>query len=229
MALEKRLNTLANNVANLSTAGYRGDGVTFATMLAQNGDTSVAFVSPGSDFISRANGDLTKTDNPLDVAVQGEAWLGIKTPNGVAYTRDGRMRMTATGQLQTLDGYAILDAGNSAISVDPAAGAPTISADGMITQAGQQVAALGLFNIDNTAKLSRFDNSGVYTDKPATAVLDFNSNGIMQGFVEGSNVNPILEMAKLIQISRAFESVSTATTQSESSLGDAIKTLGSTS
>jgi len=229
MSLDKRLDTLANNVANLSTAGYRGDGVTFATLLAQNGDRSVAFVSPGTDFISRKTGDLTKTDNPLDVAVQGEAWLGIKTPNGVAYTRDGRMKMTPNGDLQTLDGYSILDAGSSAVSVDPTAGPPTIAADGMITQGGRQIGALGLFAIDDTAKISRFDNSSIYTDKPATAVLDFNSNGIMQGFVEGSNVNPILEMTKLIAISRAFDSVSTATTQSESSLTDAIKTLGSNS
>jgi flagellar basal-body rod protein FlgF len=229
MSLEKRLTTLANNVANLSTAGYRADGVTFATLMAQNGDRSVAFVSPGMDFISRKTGDLTKTDNPLDVAVQGDAWLAIRTPGGIAYTRDGRMRMTPTGELQTLSGYPVLDVGNSPISVDPNAGPPAISADGMITQNGTQIGALGLFSIDDTATLSRFANSGVYTDKPAAAVLDFSTNGVMQGFVEGSNVNPVLEMAKLIEISRAFENVSNATTQSESSLTDAIKSLGSSS
>src|SRR5260221_8423209 len=218
ISLEKRLTTLANNVANMNTAGFRADGVTFASLLSQGGGKSVAFVSPGTDFISRKTGDLTKTDNPLDVAIQGDAWLAFKTPQGVAYTRDGRMRMTTTGDLQTLSGYPVLDAGNSAIAIDPNGGPPSIAPDGMLTQGGRQIGALGLFSIDETAKLSRYANSGVTSDKPATAVLDFSTNGFMQGFVEGSNVNPILEMAKLISISRAFDSVSSVTSQSESSL-----------
>jgi flagellar basal-body rod protein FlgF len=86
---------------------------------------------------------------------------------------------------------------------------------------------LGLFSIDDGAKLTRYDNSGVIPDKPATAVLDFTENGVVQGFVEGSNVNPITEMTKLITVSRAFDGIAAATEKSESSLTDAIKTLGS--
>jgi flagellar basal-body rod protein FlgF len=97
----------------------------------------------------------------------------------------------------------------------------------MISQKGNQVGALGLFTIDNDAKLSRYGNSGVIPDKPATPVLDFTSNGVAQGFAEGSNVNPIMEMTKLIAVSRAFDGITAATEKSESSLTDAIKTLGS--
>jgi flagellar basal-body rod protein FlgF len=227
IALEKRLETIANNVANMNTVGYRADGVTFAAELARAGDDRVAFASTGNAFISRQNGAMTRTDNPLDVAVQGDGWLAIQTPGGIAYTRDGRMKLTDTGQLQTVNGYQVLDAGGAPIAVDPDAGAPTIAGDGMITQDNKQVSAIGLFLIPDDARLTRAANSGVIPDKPATPVLDFSQNGIVQGSIEESNVNPIMEMSKLITVTRSFDSINSAMNQSESSLQDAIKTLGS--
>jgi flagellar basal-body rod protein FlgF len=228
VALERRLQTIASNVANMNTVGYRADGVSFETQLAKAGDATVAFAGSGSDFISRRTGAISKTDNPLDVAVQGDAWLGIKTPAGTVYTRDGRMTLKESGELTTLNGYSVLDAGGAPILLDASAGLPEISRDGMISQKGNQVGALGLFAIDDNAKLTRYNNSGVIPNKPATAVLDFGANGVVQGFVEDSNVNPIMEMTKLITVTRAFDSIAAATEKSESSLTDAIKTLGST-
>ena len=229
VALESRLETIANNVANMNTVGFRADGVSFSTELARAGDDQVAFASAGAGFISRQNGPMSKTDNPLDLAVQGDGWFAIKTPSGVAYTRDGRMRVTDTGLLQTLNGYQVLDAGGAPIGIDTEAGTPTIAADGMITQDGKQVAAIGLFSIPDNARLTRAPNSAVIPDKPATPVLDFTQNGIVQGSVEGSNVDPIMEMSKLISVTRSFDSINSAMTQSESSLQDAIKTLAATS
>jgi flagellar basal-body rod protein FlgF len=167
-----------------------------------------------------------KTDNPLDVAVQGDGWLALQTPAGTAYTRDGRMRMQPGGVLQSVGGYPVLDAGNSPITLDPDAGPVTIAQDGMITQGGRQIGAIGLFSLDNSAKLKRFDNSSVMPSKPATPVLDFTQNGVTQGYVEGANVNPLMEMEKLILLSRTFENVNSAINGSEASLKDAIKVLG---
>src|SRR5581483_1973825 len=82
----------------------------------------------------RARRARSQTDNPLDVAVQGDAWLGIQTPGGTAYTRDGRLRMTPTGELQTLTGHAVLDTGGAPILLDPTGGPPRIGRDGTITQ-----------------------------------------------------------------------------------------------
>ncbi len=200
LTLERRLEALAINVANMNTVGYRAAGVSFHTYVSRTGDQPVAYSSAGRDYITRTEGPLIKTDNPLDVAVQGEGWLAMQTPSGTVYTRDGRMRMKPTGELESLDGHPILDAGNTPIILDPNAGAPTIGGDGMINQGGQQIGAIGLFRIDPSAKFSRYENSGVIPDKPATPILDFDNNGIVQGHVEGSNVNPILEMAKLITI-----------------------------
>ena len=223
---ERRLETIASNVANMNTVGYRADGVTFETEVAKAGDNRIAYVSTGSPFISRQTGATVKTGNPFDVAVQGDGWMSISNANGVAYTRDGRMRMSETGALETLNGDAVLDAGGAPIILNPAADAPTISGDGMIAQDGRQVGAIGLFAIDDDAKLTRTGTSGVIPDKPPTPILDFTQKRHPQGFVEGANVNPIQEMTKLIAVTRTFDGVSSQMSQTEASLQDAIKTLG---
>jgi flagellar basal-body rod protein FlgF len=226
VALDRRLQTIATNIANQSTPGYRAEEVDFKSLVSRSGDTPVAFVSHGETHISRKPGVPFKTDNPLDVAVQGDSWLALKGPSGVVYTRDGRMRMQPGGELQSLGGYPVLDAGSSPIVLDPEGGPVMIAQDGMITQGGLQIGAIGLFSLDNTAKLKRADNSGVTSAKPATPVLDFSTNGVAQGYVEGANVNPLLEMEKLILLSRTFENVASAIEGSESSLKDALKILG---
>lgn len=229
VALQKRLETIAHNVANASTAGFRGESVSFQTIMARTGATSTAFVAPAGAWLSREAGEIRKTDNPLDVAVQGDGWFAIRTPDGVAYTRDGRMRMLETGEVQTLTGHAVLDAGDSPIVIDPNAGPPRIARDGMITQNGRQIGALGLFRLPEDAPLRRYDTSSVMSDAQGRPVLDFVSNGVAQGFVEGANVNPVMEVARLMTVSRAFESVSHLIETTEASLQDAIKTLGGAS
>jgi flagellar basal-body rod protein FlgF len=225
VSLSKRLETIANNVANMNTPGWRADGTAFSAEVAKIGDSRVAYVAPQSTYISQQSGPLVKTDNPLDVAVQGDSWFAIRTKAGIAYTRDGRLTLAETGELKTLTGNSILDAGGAPIILDPAAGPPTIANDGMISQSGRQVGAIGLFSLSDATSLARAENSGVIPNKPATPILDFTQNGIVQGSVEGSNVNPIEEMTKLITVTRNFDSVSAEVTQTESSLQDAIKTL----
>jgi flagellar basal-body rod protein FlgF len=229
VALQKRLDTIANNIANVNTGGFRAEEVSFATIFSRAGGTSTAFATAGESYISRRPGEITTTGGSLDIAVQGDAWFSIRTPDGVAYTRDGRLHMDDAGALLTVNNHPILDAGGASILLDPSAGAPTISQDGMISQGGRQIGAVGLYTIDPSARLSRSDNSSVTTDLPATPVLDFTNNGVMQGVVEGSNVNPVLEMTRMIAVSRSFESAGNAIQSSENALQDAIKTLGATS
>jgi flagellar basal-body rod protein FlgF len=229
VALQKRLDTIANNIANMNTGGYRAEEVSFASLLSKHGKTPTAFATAGESYISRRTGEMVSTGSPLDVAVQGSGWFALRTPDGVAYTRDGRLHMDEGGALLSVNNYPILDAGGASIQLDPAGGAPTISQDGMISQNGAQVGAIGLFTIDPAARLSRSSNSSVIPDIPASPVLDFTNDGIMQGMAEGSNVNPVLEMARMINVSRSFESASNAIQSSENSLQDAIKALGATS
>jgi flagellar basal-body rod protein FlgF len=178
-------------------------------------------------MLKRRGRRIGRTDNPLDFAVQGDGWFGIQTPSGPAYTRDGRTRIDESGTLRSLSGDPILDAGGAPILVDGSAGALTVSSDGMISQNGRQVGAIGLFEIDPGALLRRAENSGVVPDRPATPILDFTRAGVVQGAVESSNVDPVREMARLIEVTRAFDGVAAEASQSEGSLQDAIKTFGS--
>ncbi|WP_262027319.1 flagellar basal-body rod protein FlgF [Microvirga sp. Mcv34] len=226
VAMEKRLNTIANNVANMNTGGFRADEVKFEEILSLAAKENVSFASSGHNYVSRRTGPVVKTDNPLDVAIQGEAWFAFDGPRGPVYTRDGRFKMNENGDLLTVEGYRVLDAGGSPIALDPMGGAPNISHDGTITQGTSQVGAIGLFNLRNDSRLSRFGNSGVMSSIPGEVVQDFNSNGIQQGFSEGSNVNPVLEMTKMIAVQRNFDSAATTIQESESTFMDAIRSLG---
>ncbi len=229
IALTKRLDTIANNVANSSTVGFRADEISFESLVSRQTKTPTSFTTSGQAHISRNNGAMIKTNNPLDIAVQGNAWLAFQGPNGVVYTRDGRMRMLDTGELQTVNGHSILDAGGAPMVLNANAGPPEIARDGMITQNNQQVGAVGLFRLPENAMLARFENSGVIPNLPAEPVLDFTANGVAQGFIEQSNVNPVKEMTSLIAVSRTFESLMTAVSDTESTLQSAIRTLGETS
>ncbi|MGO9391333.1 flagellar basal-body rod protein FlgF [Rhodoblastus sp.] len=229
VALQKRLDTIANNIANANTGGYRAEEVSFSTIFSHAGATPTAFATSGDSYISRKTGELNPTGNPLDIAVQGDGWFALRTPAGVAYSRDGRMHMDNGGALVSVNNYPLLDAGGAGILLDPSAGPPTISQDGMILQNGRQIGAVGLYTIAPSARLSRFDNSSVLTDQPATPVLDFSNNGVIQGMSEGSNVNPVLEMTHMIAVSRAFESAGNAVQSSETTMLDAIKSLGASS
>jgi flagellar basal-body rod protein FlgF len=226
VALQRRMETIANNVANSTVPGFRGEHVRFESMLSDSATESVAHAGSGDTYINRSPGQLVRTDNPLDIAVQGDAWFGIQTPSGTVYTRDGRMQISANGDLQSIGGHPMLDVGGAPIQVDPGGGPLHIASDGMITQRNRQLGAVGLFKIDEDALLERYENSGVIPDKPATPVLDFNNVEIAQGHIENSNVNPMWEMSELVMVSRSYEAVSSSISQSEDSLREAIRALG---
>jgi flagellar basal-body rod protein FlgF len=228
IAMLKRLDSIANNVANAQTAGFRAEEVKFESLISQPGLEPTAFASPGDTYLSRKAGEIVKTGNPFDVAVTGDGWLAIQAPAGTAYTRDGRMRMLPTGDLETLNGYPVLDVGGAPVQLDPSAGEPSIAPDGTITQGGRQIGALGLFTIPEDAALTRFENSGVIPSVPAEPALDFAKVGVTQGFIERANVNPVMEISKLIQLQRAFDAISASVRETENSLNDAITTLGET-
>ena len=117
------------------------------------------------------------------------------------------MRMTPTGELQTLNGHPILDAGNAPILLDPNAGPPRIGRDGTITQNNRAGRRHRPVQHRRKAKLTRFRELRRHARPPATPVVEFTKTGMRQGFVERANVNPVLEMSRLIMISRAFEVV----------------------
>ncbi|THV23714.1 flagellar basal-body rod protein FlgF [Peteryoungia ipomoeae] len=229
MALERRLTTIADNMANVNTVGFRGTEVKFDEVLSRTGNelnAKIAFVNQGNDYLSTRNGELAQTGNPLDFAVKGDAWFAIDTPVGQVLTRDGRFTMTDQGALVTIRGYPVLDAGGAPIQLNRAGGPPEVGADGTLRQDGVQVATLGLFSADVRNGFVRYENSGVTTVDNPQPVVDNPEISVMQGYVENSNVNGISQMTQLIQVNRAFESVSAMIRESENSLSEAIKVLG---
>lgn len=134
VALEKRLQTIANNVANVNTAAFRTDVVKFETVLSKAGANPVAFSSPGDNIISREMGSITESGNPLDVAVVGQGWIAFAGPNGTVYTRDGRLQIAANGDLQTVSGFPVIDSGGAQITLDPNGGPVSIARSGAITR-----------------------------------------------------------------------------------------------
>jgi flagellar basal-body rod protein FlgF len=227
VALERRLNTIADNVANATTTGFRATGVKFEDLVTGLGKNSISFVSTGSTYLSMANGPLKETGNPLDFAVRGDAWFGLQTPDGPIMTRDGRFTMLDDGMLVSVQGYPVLDAGGAELLLNPQAGRPTVGGDGTLRQNGELVGAIGLFDFQPGLDFRRYGNSGIVPEGEPVPIVDRPDVGVVQGFLEGSNVDPVLEITRLIQVQRAFENVSSLLRDSENSLRDAVKTLGS--
>lgn len=226
IALERRLNTIADNVANAGTVGFRATQVKFEDVVSGLGGNSISFVSTGGTYLSEAKGGFRNTGNQLDFAIRGDAWFGIETPDGPVMTRDGRFTMLQNGQIVTVEGYPVLDAAGTALQVDAAGGAPVVSADGFMRQNGEQVGAIGLFSFEPGPDFRRYGNSGVVPVGDPEPLLDRADAGVIQGFVEDSNVNPVLEMSRLIMVQRAFESANASIRETEQTFGDAVKSLG---
>lgn len=229
VALANRLETVATNVANMNTAGYRADEVKFHEIVSRAGPDPVAFASEGSRYISLQSGAVIQTGNALDIAVDGDGWIGVETGGGIAYSKDGRMQIDAQGVLRDLSGNGILSTGGAPIVLDPEAGEPQISPDGTVTQGDLVVGNIAVFSLDPAARLERSIGSAVMTDLPGQPILEFTDVALRQGYVEGANVNPVREMTKLIMITRAFESAANLIETSERSQTTAIRELGEVS
>lgn len=226
MALQKRLDTIAHNVANSSTPGFRAENVTFESIVSRKGHSSVAYASDGAATFASTAGPTTETGNPLDVAIKGDAYLAFEDGGTSVYTRDGRLRLSSAGHVETVTGRPVLDAGGAPIQINAGRGPLVVASNGVISQGGATVGRIGLFKLPPGATLARHEGAGLVSDRPAEPVADFTEVQIVQGHLEGSNVNPVLEMTRLIAVTRAFQAVSSMIESSDTKLADAIRTLG---
>ena len=134
VALERRLETIADNVANMNTVGYRATACRFEAAFAKAGDDQLAYVSRGSDFISRRSGAVDQDRQSARFRRAGRRLVRDPDARQASSIRaTAACRSTNAGELQTLNGYPVLDAGGAPILLDPNAGPPTIARDGMIT------------------------------------------------------------------------------------------------
>lgn len=229
VALARRLETIANNVANAGTVGYRAEAITFATIVSKTQPFNTSFTFDGGPHIDTSSGGFKQTGNPLDVAIHGNGYLSISTPQGIAYTRDGRMQMLPSGDIVSLQGHPILDAGGAPLTADPRGGALEIAGDGTVRQQGRAVGNIGLFDVDFTKGYKRYENSAFLPAATPIPIDDFTGNNFVQGFTEESNVNPVIEMTRLISVQRAFEAMSASLEQRDQALRETIQGLGARS
>lgn len=229
IALERRLTTIADNMANVNTVGFRSTEVKFDEMMAKTRNelnAKVAFVSQGNDYLSTRAGAMSQTGSSLDFAIKGDAWFSIDSPEGPILTRDGRFTIRDDGALVSTRGYPVLDAGGAPIQLQRDGGPITVGLDGSIRQGEQTVASLGIFEADVSQGYLRHENSGISTVAEPQPIVNRPDIGVVQGYLEQSNVNGISEMTQLIQVNRAFESISSLMRDTESTFSEAIKTLG---
>ena len=224
--METRLATVANNVANMRTGGFRAETVNFDTVLSDYKSDRVNFAALGQTHIDRAQGPIEPTGNPLDMAIVGDGWFGIETPAGLAYTRDGRFTISPEGDLKTITGHGVVDEGGAPIQLNANGGPVAVGGDGSIMQDGRNVGVFGLFVLPESANLSRYGDSALLSDVPGEPAVDRLTNGVRQGYREGSNVNAVQAIAELIEIQRAFDTANSVIRDREESLQRAVQTLG---
>jgi flagellar basal-body rod protein FlgF len=201
LALQRQMDVIANNIANLSTPAYKGEEMLFTEYLARvPGGTPLSFVQDAGTARDMRQGPLAKTDNPLDIALQGKGYLEIQTPDGTRYTRNGHLALDTQGELVTTDGDQVLSATNQPIIVPPDAGSVTISQDGTVSTSQGVIGQMQVVDFANPEAMA-VAAGGLYvtdqTPQPAT------STKIVQGMIEQSNIQPVLEMTRLMAAARA--------------------------
>jgi flagellar basal-body rod protein FlgF len=203
------LDLLANNLANAATSGYKSDqefyGVFSADVASGAGDDAASTMPviqrQWTDF---SQGTLQATGNPMDVAINGSGFLVVNGPSGPLYTRNGSLRVLASRQLATADGYPLQTADGGTIQVS--SGKPVeIATDGTVTQEGQALGKLQVVNFASTASLAKMGNTCFRNTDPKNAPAPAANVKVEQGKIEGSNV-PVAQAAmRLVGLMRQFE------------------------
>lgn len=229
-ALQRSLDVATNNIANASTAGFKASRPIFESFVddQQSGSSdAVSYVMDKGDYLDTTQGPLLPTGNPLDLAVSGDGWFSYETPNGIGYGRDGRLLVNAEGLLVTASGAPILDEGGSPITI-PADSAQSIvvGKDGTIVGGnGVELGKIGVFRILDPDKLMPIGN-GLYLLPPGvSAAAPAESAAVSQGFIEQSNVKPVVELTQLMEIQRAYERAVTLMNQANDLTKRAIERI----
>jgi flagellar basal-body rod protein FlgF len=200
--LAREMQIVANNIANAATTGYRSENLIFSEFIrpVENG----ASYSIGQGNISSTSfeqGTLTQTGNPFDMAIEGDGYFLVETPQGERLTRSGAFSPSANGDLVTGDGLRVLDAGGAPLFIPPGADV-AIAADGTLSADGAPLGQIGIMRPIDPNNMIREDGVMFRADagfEPSPTAR------ILQGFVENSNVSSITQLTRMIEVQRAYE------------------------
>ena len=223
--LLREIQLIAHNIANLSTTGFRREGLLFSEYVAdldhQEESLSMAAARAHQTYLTQ--GSLTMTGSPLDLGIEGEGFFTIQTPNGDRLTRAGHFTPNQEGDLVTPDGHRLLDIGGAPVFIPPDAGQISIARDGTISADGQPLAQIGLVVTEDPSELRR-ETGVLHEATGATVPVEFPV--ILQGFLEDSNVNAISEMARMIEVQRAYEIGQKFLDREDERIRGVVQTLG---
>ncbi|HML13574.1 MAG TPA: flagellar basal-body rod protein FlgF [Xanthobacteraceae bacterium] len=216
MALQREMEVIANNIANIDTNGFKADFSLFEEYVMPGGrggsrvaNTPISFVHDRGTLIDLNQGPLQRTGSPLDVAINGDGFFVVNTPQGERYTRNGALEINAQGELVTSEGYQILGDGGPITFQNQDTGI-TINREGTVSvkdPSNSSVAIVrGQLRVVSFARAQRLQKQGDSTfsapaDMPASPST---KSIVVQGALEKSNVRPIIEMSRMIEVSRNY-------------------------
>ena len=212
IVLKREMDIVANNIANADTTGFKFESLMTkvtpgAPASTSQGPRPVKFV--GADGVARnfSQGSLRRTDATLDVAIEGNGFFKVTTKAGDRFTRDGHFRTDETGKVVTQQGATVADEGGGEITIDPTKpGEITISPDGVVSQGSERIGKVGVFSFPSLSALEKTGDN-LYQNASNQPAVPSTDAKVRQGMLESSNVNPILQITRMIEVSRAYESV----------------------
>ncbi len=230
IAAMKRMDIISNNLANVNTPGYKKDKMLFESMLAgavnppavPQASTADPILQKENVYVDYGEGSVAQTGNPLDMAIDGDGFFVIQTPQGQAYTRQGNFRLAADGTLVTSDGYPVMGQ-NGAIRIQ--GGQVEIDAKGAIMVDGVESGTISIVDFPKPYNLTK-SSSAQFLPANQQVVPQAATGSISQGLLEGSNVETITEMARMIETSRYFDACQRVIKGFDDMTGKAANELG---
>jgi len=221
VTLERQMDVVANNIANINTTGFKADRSLFQEYLRSGAhednfvgqDRRVSYVTEGLSYHDFTSGPSEETKNPLDVAIEGSGFLVVQTAAGERYTRDGGLQINVQGQLVTAAGDPVLGT-SGPIVFQPTDKDVSISPDGTVTViagTNRTDAVRGKLRVVNFADPQRLQKEGtnLFSAAAGTAARPDTTSRVRQGFIEKSNVSSLAEMSRMIEVTRTYQQIST--------------------
>ncbi|WP_193746531.1 flagellar hook-basal body complex protein [Ruegeria sp. ANG-R] len=201
--LMNEMRMVANNIANANTSGYRQQGVVFSEFIRDiPGNPSLSLTRAEARNTSLQQGVLTETGGAFDFAIEGDGFFMIETPSGNRLTRAGSFSPNAEGDLVTMDGHRVLDSNGAPVFIPPDAATIDIGSDGTMSVDGQLLGQIGVYNVADPKGLVREGNTHF---RPGGQVDPVDEPVVLHRFLEGSNVNAIGQVTRMVEIQRAYE------------------------
>ncbi|TGD98955.1 flagellar basal-body rod protein FlgF [Methylobacterium nonmethylotrophicum] len=230
MALSRELEVIANNMANVTTTGFKARNTRFQEYLMpkasaesfQRPDRKLSYVIDAATPLDLAQGPVETTGNPLNVAVRGEAFLAVQTPQGERYTRNGAFEMNPQGQIVTSDGHPVLGDGGP-IQIGQQETGLTIGPDGTVSTNQGTRGKIRLVTFADPQGLTNAGANLYASNAPPQAAGP--QARVVPGALERSNVQPVLAMTRMLEVSRVYQLVSDTVSRLDSLRGTAIQRL----